>query len=176
MNRRGFTLMELLIVVAIIAILAVVVFVGLPEAVARSRDAARLADANQLVAALDEYLLKEGNFPANSDNDASGWDCNFDPNDPGGFIELLQTGGYMVTPSDPLENITSCFLGGMRYYRYSAGAYGCDPVKGDFYILTIDDIETSTGVYEDSLGFSCPSRNWQTEGEWVVGKFRYPTR
>lgn len=175
-NRSGFTLVELLIVIAIIAILSVIVLVGLPEAVSRSRDAARLVDANQLVSALDEYVLKEGNFPANLDNDASGWDCNFDPADPGGFIEILETEGYMVTPPDPLNNLTSCYTGGMRYFRYGAGAYGCSATKGDFYILIIDDIETSTGVHEDSPGFSCPSRNWQTEGEWVTGKFQYPTR
>ena len=175
-NKSGFTLVELLIVIAILIILAVIVFAALPEAVARSRDATRLVDANQIVKALDEYLLENGNFPANSDNDASGWDCNFDSSDPGDFIQPLETGGYMVTPFDPLETLTSCYLGGMRYYRYGAGGYGCDAAKGDFYVLIIDDIETSSGIHEDSQGFSCPSRDWQNEGEWVIGKHQFPTQ
>lgn len=175
MPRRGFTLIELIIVIAIIAIMAVVVFIALPEFLAKARDAQRLADANQIQAALNRYLLRENNFPTNRDNDASGWDCNFDSSDTGGFIADLTDEGYITTIFDPSPNITSCYLGGMRYYRYTPGSYGCDSSKGYFYVLTIDDIETSTGIHEDSPGFSCPSRDWQTEGEWVTGQYQYPT-
>lgn len=175
MVKKGFTLIELIIVIAIIAIMAVVVFIALPEFLAKARDAQRLADANQIQTALSRYLLRESNFPSNRDNDASGWDCNFDSSDTGGFIADLTDEGYITTIFDPSPNIASCHLGGMRYYRYTAGSYGCASDKGYFYVLTIDDIETSTGIHEDSPGFSCPSRDWQTEGEWVTGQFQYPT-
>ena len=174
--KKGFTLLELLLVVAIIAILAVVVFSVIVDAVAKSRDTTRLADANQIQSAIDQYLIDNENFPSNADNDYGGWDCNFDSSDPGGFINDLETGGYMATPFDPSTSISSCATGGMRYHRYSAGAYGCDATKGSFYVLIIDDLELTTGTHEDSIGWSCPSRNWQNEGEWVIGKFQYPTR
>ena len=175
MAKNGFTLIELIIVIAIIAVLAVVIFVTLPEFLAKARDAQRLADANQIQAGISRYLLREGNFPTNRDNDASGWDCNFDSSDTGGFIADLTDGGYITTIFDPGSHITSCFLGGMRYYRYTPGSGGCDSNKGYFYVLEIDDIETSTGTHEDSPGFACTSRDWGTEAEWVMGQFQYPT-
>ena len=174
-SNNGFTLIELIIVIAIIAIMAVVVFIALPEFLAKARDAQRLADANQIQAALSRYLLKESNFPSNRDNDASGWDCNYDSSDAGGFIADLTDEGYITTIFDPSSNISSCYLGGIRYYRYSPGSYSCATAKGYFYVLEIDDIETSTGTHEDSPGFSCTGRDWGTEAEWVTGQFQYPT-
>ena len=63
MQRKGFTLIEILIVVAIIAILASVVLVGLGPAQQSGRDARRLSDLYQIQTALGLYNNKCGGFP-----------------------------------------------------------------------------------------------------------------
>jgi prepilin-type N-terminal cleavage/methylation domain-containing protein len=63
MNKKGFTLIEILIVVAIIAILASIVLVGLGPAQQSGRDARRLADLHGIQNALELYYNKCGFYP-----------------------------------------------------------------------------------------------------------------
>jgi general secretion pathway protein G len=62
-RQAGFTLMEILIVVAIIAILASVVLVGLGPTQQAGRDARRLSDLRQVQNALELYFSKCGFYP-----------------------------------------------------------------------------------------------------------------
>jgi prepilin-type N-terminal cleavage/methylation domain-containing protein len=62
-SRKGFTLIEILVVVAIIGILASVVLVGLGPAQKRGRDARRLSDLKQVQTALELYYNKCGYYP-----------------------------------------------------------------------------------------------------------------
>lgn len=62
-NRKGFTLIEILIVVAIIGILASVALVGLAPAQRRGRDSRRLSDLRQAQTALELYYSKCGYYP-----------------------------------------------------------------------------------------------------------------
>jgi len=52
---------------------------------------------------------------------------------------------------------------------YAAATYGC---PADFYVLGILDMEKTSGTYKDSPGWTCGSRNWQTEMEWVTGRYK----
>ena len=62
-GRKGFTLIEILIVVAIIAILASVVIVGLGPTQQAGRDARRLADLHEIQNAIELYYNKCGFYP-----------------------------------------------------------------------------------------------------------------
>lgn len=62
-KRQGFTLIEILIVVAIIAILASMVLVGLGPLQRRGRDARRLSDLRQLQNGLELYFAKNSAYP-----------------------------------------------------------------------------------------------------------------
>ena len=59
----GFTLIELLVVIAIIGVLASVVLASVNTARAKSRDARRKADLNQLRLALELYYDTNGAYP-----------------------------------------------------------------------------------------------------------------
>ncbi len=63
LHQRGFTLVELLVVIAVIGILVSIVFLGLSEARAKSRDKARVSDLKQLELAATLYREQSGNFP-----------------------------------------------------------------------------------------------------------------
>jgi prepilin-type N-terminal cleavage/methylation domain-containing protein len=61
--RKGFTLIEILIVVAIIAILASVVLVGLGPTQQAGRDARRISDLSEVQNGLELYYNKCGFYP-----------------------------------------------------------------------------------------------------------------
>lgn len=62
-NRQGFTLIEILVVVAIIALLASMVIIGLRGAQARGRDARRISDLKQVQTGLELYYSSNGKYP-----------------------------------------------------------------------------------------------------------------
>lgn len=64
MKKKGFSLIELLIVVAIIAILATLAVIALQSSRARARDSKRLGDVKQITTALALYQHDAGIFPA----------------------------------------------------------------------------------------------------------------
>ena len=63
MNKKGFTLVELLIVIAIIGILATLAVVALQNARQSARDAKRIADIRQIQTALELYYNARGQYP-----------------------------------------------------------------------------------------------------------------
>lgn len=64
MKTRGFTLVEIIVVVSVIAILASMLVVGMVETGKRSRDGDRQADLRLMQNALDLYKNKYGRYPA----------------------------------------------------------------------------------------------------------------
>lgn len=64
--KKGFTLVELLVVIAVIAILAAVTVVAVDPAkkLAQSRDAARKASLQQIVTSLSTYYTQNASYPA----------------------------------------------------------------------------------------------------------------
>lgn len=69
-GRKGFTLVEILIVVAIIGLLTSVVLVGLGSFRTRGRDARRIADLRETQNALELYYTKYQRYPAVSGGDS----------------------------------------------------------------------------------------------------------
>ena len=62
--KRGFTIIELMVVIAVMSILAAVVFVASFDSGEKSRDAKRQADLRALQTAVELYKLKYGQYPA----------------------------------------------------------------------------------------------------------------
>ncbi len=66
-NKLGFTLVELLIVIAIFALIANVTMISLGKARRESRDAQRMSDVSQLRSALHLFSLEYGEYPDGED-------------------------------------------------------------------------------------------------------------
>ncbi len=167
---KGFTLIELLVVIAIIGLLSSVVLIGLSGARAKTRDAVRIHDMRQILLALQIYWDEHERYPSiSSDGCCDGWDQG--PCDTNPFIGALVAQDLMISvPTDPGGGSgIGCY--GYSYYRYSAGSYGCDSSRGAFFVLGVRDMETSGRPHPESPGWSCPSRNWQGEFDWVIGGF-----
>lgn len=105
-KRKGFTLIEVLLVVAIIAILAGIVILAVNPAkqLADTRNAQRRSDVNTIINAIYQYSIdNNGNLPASitiagGDACVTGGDCT-------GLVDLsvlTANGKYLVAmPKDP---------------------------------------------------------------------------
>lgn len=62
-NKKGFTLVELLVVVAIIGLLSTLAVVALGNARAKARDAKRVSDIKQIQTALELYFSDQNAYP-----------------------------------------------------------------------------------------------------------------
>jgi len=62
--KKGFTLVELMIVIAIIALLSGIILTSLTGSKAKSRDARRISDVNQIQLAVEQYFDRCGQYPA----------------------------------------------------------------------------------------------------------------
>ena len=68
-HTLGFTLIELMVAISIVAVLAVVAMTSFTRANMRARDGKRKADLEQVRGALEMYRTAQGSYPA------TGWDA-----------------------------------------------------------------------------------------------------
>lgn len=127
-GKRGFTLIEILIVVAIIAILASVVLVGLGPTQQAGRDARRLSDLREVQNGLELFYQNCGFYPGGNGTNGN---CNTIPSQ-WSSTNGAQGLGYVISqavpnvgsiPSDPSAN---------RSYGYN---YATTPANGSAYVI-----------------------------------------
>lgn len=122
-NRLGFTMVELLVVIAVVGILATVISrVAIGNNLAKSRDTKRLADLESIRAALELYYSDNKQYPLREDEGVGGgWEVSSDSD----WLTALSP--YMATrPVDPRNGI---WLGGaLDYHRFQYIYANCGPV------------------------------------------------
>jgi prepilin-type N-terminal cleavage/methylation domain-containing protein len=86
-RRTGFTLLELMIVIAIIGVIASVLYPQLTRYYARGRDSARLSDIKTLSANIQNYSRAQSVYPSNTNKDG---DISYCMSDIAGWTDALQ--------------------------------------------------------------------------------------
>jgi len=102
-KKRGFTLIELLVVIAIIGMLSSIVLASLNTARAKSRDARRLSDINQITKALEFHYDDNNTYAISGSGSSGGGQGWFNYDYPGypSVGERLSTLEY--TPSEIID-------------------------------------------------------------------------
>ncbi len=135
--RKGFTLIEMLIVITIIALLSSLILVGMGGARTKSRDSRRIADLHNIQIALELYYTKNGTYLVGTYNSSANWDT---------FVTTLTGAGIGVNqvPKDPLNDTD-------HYYRY--GGTATDYVLGA--LLEQDDVALNNDIDDTVIGINC---------------------
>ncbi|MBI4139160.1 type II secretion system protein [Candidatus Uhrbacteria bacterium] len=114
---RGFTLLELLIVLAIVAMLSSVAVYSLGVSRAKSRDAKRASDVSVLRSALSQYWLQKAGYPLSEGVDLGRPGAEADGLTSEGFVGQ-GGGGAVILPRVPIGPKSG------EFYRYKGTAGG----------------------------------------------------
>lgn len=118
MHKRGFTLVEMLVVITIVAIVASIVLVSVNSAREKSRDVRRKADLKQIRLALEAYRSVNGRYPQ-AGSCAYGINCYVYSSAGSSWIPALTSGNYMPkVPVDPINNANGPWAVGNYTYAY----------------------------------------------------------
>lgn len=118
-QHKGFTIIELLVVVAIIGLLASVILVAVGNARIKGRDAKRLSDMTQVKSGLDIYYSFGSGYPSTAE-----W------NNAQSTLAVLACSGQSTfkPPQDPINNTTPAFA-----YIYTQGGTATSGCGGSVY-------------------------------------------
>ncbi len=137
-RTKGFTIVELLIVIVVIGILAAIVIVAYNGVQQRARDSRRQNDIQSLTQALELYYLDNGKYPVSSGNAGTlpnaAWSTTADSSWQN-LVAFLKP--YMGNvPSDPVSTpgVSPTGQVGFNYGYYSAANCGTTGTN-QFYIL-----------------------------------------
>lgn len=172
-GNRGFTIVELLIVIVVIAILAAISITAYNGIQVRARDAQRSSDMAAIVKALELYKIDNGKYPPSSGADAPGDNvpAGYTSNSAYGFsyatdnswLKSLVDGKYLTSaPKDPINDMNYYY----SYYVYNNGVGACtQPI----YALRVMQYESNNNIPSSTtqdLRITCPdaSAAFRTNG------------
>ena len=165
-TTSGFTIVELLIVIVVIAILAAVAIVSYNGIKQRSRDAVRKQDLQSLAKALSLHNVDKGNYITTGSgcglgNNGEGWVS--EPTYTRSLIDCLQDGGYIqrniIDPSgcsaDNVPSAAACGTPTPAYMKLNCSSGGINYV----YVLARMEVSAMTRP-ADLIVANCPYAGW----------------
>jgi len=179
-KSRGFTIVELLIVIVVIAILAAISIVAYNGIQSRARDAQRTQDMASIMKAMELYYIDNGKYPPSGGQDSP----NSSADVPAGYgsstaygysyatnnswLKTLRDGKYLASaPIDPVNNDSQYY----SYYVYNngIGAECPEPV----YALRAMSYDSASNIPSSAtadLRNTCPSSSaaFRTNGARVL--------
>jgi general secretion pathway protein G len=161
LKNKGFTLIELMIVVVILGVLMSTVLPKLTGAQARARDTGRIADLGNISAALTTYYDDNGQFPG---VDAT-TECLIETGGSGQDISIYLEGSKV--PKDPQINANTYLCNGTNKGRYWYAPMTKDGIAKNSFVLCAD-METfqkaNTDVTDGSVNVAQQAATGNTIG------------
>ena len=178
-TTSGFTIVELLIVIVVIAILAAISIVAYNGIQARARDNIRYQDVKSITKALELYKIDNGNYPPTNasptGNGCTGNGYSSSWATDGSWMKPLVDGGYLSkVPAPPGGDCTNHY----RYLNPGATAYNCPGRTTSYYVLWVLNTD---GTFVPSDASSTETSNWKPcsaatagwgggKGSWAFAK------
>lgn len=151
--QAGFTIIELLIVIAIIGILATLVLTNFQGAQAKGRDTVRKNDINSIYQKLEEYYNENGGYPDGnlSTTVLAGIDAEALKDADG--TAIAYTGGFITSSTAP--TLTPTNTGEYIYAAYGCTTAGAQSTVGatctKYVLATYLERETGNKYQKTSL-------------------------
>lgn len=124
-SRDGFTLVEVLIVIAIIGMLSSIVMANIDNARSKARDTKRKQDMSAIQTALEIYYVDNNSYPSTSmlwRGQCTGAG-NFGLSGPNGYVPNLAPTYIPSLPTDPDTDIRGCGIQSCYYYMSNGTDY-----------------------------------------------------
>lgn len=149
-KRKGFTLIELMVTIAIIAVISAIGITTFNQSQKLGRDSKRKQDIRSMAVALELYYQTNKRYPCTGNDvwvsSASGGNWITDPygNDASGETcgdtvdRALDTTYINVVPKDPVNTGAGTWTGVTTGYIYGYRGYDstiCSTLKGQFFVL-----------------------------------------
>ena len=164
MKKRGFTLIELMVVVAVIGVLTAILVPAVGGLTAKGRDVRRKADISSIAMALELFMDKYGRYPTSGESGSdscSGWRGS----DTADFMQVLITEGFLKTyPADPINTGGGCSGYCYSYYLYPVGYAG---VPVNFYVLGARILEGGADPRRTNVA-GATGRDWSNEFHYLT--------
>lgn len=172
--KNGFTIVELLIVVVVIAILAAITIVAYNGIQSKARDAQRLEAVRSIQKSLELYKIENGSCPTTGATTTAlcGSHNNgysFSDATDGSWLSTLLADGTMSKASVSPGNGCTQFY---SYLSVTAASYGCSGLRtANYYVLQVvaDGVvaipsDAVVGLWRPctsaTAGWSSDARNW----------------
>lgn len=142
-SKSGFTIVELLIVIVVIAILASTTVVAFGNMRAKANDAIRVQHFTTIQKALLSYKAVNGDFPQHVDNTPYG---SMEVSNGSGFLASVSAYSSGITKlADPQWNPSAPNDEPLFFYeKFPAGSFGCPAALGNYYVISHYKMETQT--------------------------------
>jgi len=134
-QQRGFTIVELLIVIVVIAILAAISIVAYNGIQQRARDAERQQELSTLQKALEMYQIDNGGYPrcgATAINTPPAFSATVATN----CLEELVPNYLSAVPVDPIDSGNTRYWYGAGYTKVSATGYNTSTPANNYILGT----------------------------------------
>lgn len=151
---KGFTIVELLIVIVVIAILASISVVAYNGIQQRARDSQRFSDFSLMQKALTMYYADNGAYPKCGTSTGSRGGCAWSD-----VASKLVPKCISKLPNDPIN------VGPVNVYYYAWGYEATGPMS---HGSTDSDQDYSIGTYIESKGCPCTS-HWSGQINYMLG-------
>ena len=118
-QNQGFTIVELLIVIVVVAILTALVISAYNSIQRNARDSKRRSDINQLIQAMNLMYINQNKLPieinAGYNNTGTGWTNNQNASYPISIVNRLVSEGYLGNGVGDPKTLTG--VGSYMHYR-----------------------------------------------------------